>query len=246
MVKTGPKKTKFVTYIKNSSVAQTVMEQIKNALINKTLSPGDKLPTESEMCASMGVGKSSIREAIKMLSILGVIETRQGDGTYISSSVGGHSVNPLVYQLLIDYGTNNDIFELRSMFEPAYTIIALHKAAPEDIKQITNAFEAFKKKVGEHTQKADDDLDFHRAILEATHNPLIIRIGLTIMQLFSASITNSMLQIPKQAVKDHEKILQAFLKKDEEELLKAVYESFEGWKSMMGQNETAEDEKIAI
>jgi len=242
-VKTKGKK--FIKYIKNDSVAKTVMEQIEKALIDKTLVPGDRLPTENEMCASMGVGKSSIREAIKMLSILGVVETRQGDGTFISSSIGEHCVNPLVYQLLIDDGNNTDIAELRSMFEPAYTILALKKATPEDIKHIIHISESFKEKVRLQTQKAEDDLNFHRAILEATHNPLIIRIGLTIIQLFRASITNSMQQIPDRAVRDHDNILQAFLKKDEKALLNAVYKSFEGWLSMMDQGKESNTEKLA-
>ena len=235
----------FIKRIKNESVAKTVMEQIKTALINKTLLPGDRLPTETEMCTSMGVGKSSIREAIKMLSILGVVETRQGDGTFISSSVGEHCVNPLVYQLLIDYGNNTDIAELRSMFEPAYTLLALKKATHEDIKHITSISEDFKEKVKFKVQKADDDLNFHRAILEATHNPLIIRIGLTIMQLFYASIANSMQQIPDRAVRDHYNILQAFIKKDEKALLEAVYKSFEGWLSMMDQGKESNITKLA-
>ena len=240
------KRGKFTKYIKNDSVAKTVMEQIKTALINKTLLPGDRLPTETEMCVSMGVGKSSIREAIKMLSILGVVETKQGDGTYISSSIGEHCVNPLVYQLLIDYGNNTDIAELRSMFEPAYTILALKKATSEDIKHIISISEDFKEKVRLNMQKADDDINFHCAILEATHNPLIIRIGLTIMQLFYASIAHSMQQIPDRAIRDHHNILQAFINKDEKALLEAVYMSFEGWLSMMDQSKESNMDKLAI
>jgi len=237
-------RVKFIKF-KNESVAKSVMEQIQSALINKTLLPGDRLPTEIEMCESMGVGKSSIREAIKMLSILGVVETRQGDGTYICSSIGEHSVNPLVYQLLIDDGNNTNISELRSVFEPAYTILALKKATCEDIKHIKNISESFKQKVEAKTQTADDDLNFHRAILEATHNPLIIRIGPTIMQLFYASIMNSMRQIPNRAVKDHDNILKAFLKKDEKALLEAIYKSFEGWLSMMDQDKETNMDELA-
>ena len=230
------KKDNIVSYIKSDSVAKTVMEQIRKALINKKLLPGDKLPTETELCATMGVGKSSIREAIRMLNILGVVETKHGNGTYISSSISDNSVNHLEYQLIIEYKNNTDIVELRSMFEPAYMILAMKKATPEDIKRITGIHESFKEKVKAQTQKAEDDLNFHRAILEATHNPLIIRIGLTIMQLFYASISHSMQKIPRRAVKDHLNILHAFVKKDQESLLKAVYKSFEGWLSMMDQN----------
>lgn len=224
---------KFFTPIKNATVAKTVMERIKEALISKALRPGDKLPTETEMCESMGVGKSSVREAIKMLEVLGVVESRQGGGTFIAASVPESSVNPLVYQLLIDYGNNGDIFELRATFEPAYTVLAMKKATQQDIERIVRVCERFEDKVRKNIQTADDDLEFHKAILQATHNPFVIRIGSTIMQLFAASISDSMKRIPQQAVTDHAHILDAFLKKDEAALVRAVYKSFEGWNSMM-------------
>ena len=226
--------------IKNGSLAKNVMVQIEEAMLNKELLPGDRLPTESELCRKVGVGKSSVREAIKMLEALGVIEIRQGDGTYIASSISEKSINPLVFQLLIDYGNNADIQELRSMFEPAYVLLAMEKATRDDLKKINRVHEKFKEKVSRGKQTADDDIAFHLAILEATHNAFIIRIGTTIMHLFQASITSSMQQIPDQAIKDHNEILHAFLRKDKKTLLKAIYKSFEGWLSMMDQsgNET--------
>ena len=227
------KKQNIFAPIKTATVSKTVMERIKEALINKTLKPGDRLPTETEMCESMDVGKSSVREAVKMLEVLGVVETRQGDGTFISSSIPANSVNPLVFQLLIDSGNNKSIMELRSMFEPAYTLLALKNATEEDIRRIMAACDSFREKVAQGTQNADDDLDFHIAILEATHNSFVIRIGVTVMQLFRASIVNSMRQIPQRAVIDHDRILAAFLKKDEVELHNAIVMSFEGWHSIM-------------
>ena len=215
--------------IKNGSLAKTVMEQIEEAMLNKELSPGDRLPTESELCKRVGVGKSSVREAIKMLEALGVIEIRQGDGTYIASSISEKSINPLVFQLLIDYGNNADILELRSMFEPAYVLLAMEKASRTDINKIKKVHEEFREKVGRGIQTADDDIAFHLAILDATHNAFIIRIGTTIMHLFLASITSSMKNIPQRAVSDHENILNAFIAKDKEALLSAVKQSFEGW-----------------
>lgn len=232
--------------IKNGSVAKIVMEQIKNALLEKSLKPGDRLPTEAELCKSLGVGKSSIREAIKMLDVLGVVQTRQGDGTYISSSIPENSLNPLVYQLLIDYGNNADILELRAMFEPAYTILAMRNATPADKDRLVEVNRRFKKKVADGIQTANDDLKFHRAILEATHNPFVIRIGFTVLQLFESSIGDSMKQIPEQALEDHDRILVAFLKGDEAEVREAVHKSFEGWTTIMQEKRTLEKEMMAI
>lgn len=233
---------KIFKNIRSGPLAKIVMEQIKEALIKKELRPGDRLPTETELCESLGVGKSSVREAIKMLDVLGVVQTRQGDGTYISSAIPDNSVNPLVYQLLIDYGSNDNVLELRSIFEPAYTLLAAQKATEADLGEIRKIHEDFREKVSRGEQTADDDLAFHNAILRATHNPFVIRIGLTVMQLFREAIGHSMKQIPERAVRDHEEIYQAFIRRDPVKLQQAVLNSFDGWVSMMD----AEDDSATI
>ena len=210
-----------------------VMERIKEALIQRTLKPGDRLPTENELCESLKVGKSSVREAVKMLEVLGIVETHQGEGTYIASQIPENSVNPVIYQLLIDYGSNEDILELRKIFEPTYTLLAMEKAQPEDLELIRQSHDHFITAVESGTPTAEDDLRFHYAILNATHNPFIIRIGHTIIQLFQASIGESMRIIPYQAIKDHQKIMDAFIEKDRQKLEQAVLASFEGWNTAL-------------
>ncbi|MFI3212448.1 MAG: FadR/GntR family transcriptional regulator [Eubacteriales bacterium] len=219
--------------VRQGSLAKIVMEQIKEAMIKKKLRPGDRLPTETELCESLGVGKSSVREAIKMLEVLGVVQTRQGDGTYIATGIREDSVNPLLYQLLIECGNKGDILELRTQFEPMYSLLALEKATNDDVEKIKTVHLEFCEKVKAGIQTADDDLSFHIAILNATHNPFIIRIGMTVLQLFRESIEMSMEQIPQKAVLDHTRIYQAFTKKDREELYLAIVDSFEAWSSLI-------------
>lgn len=219
--------------LSNGSVPIQVMERIKEGLINGELHPGDKLPTEAEFCKGMGIGKSSVREGLKMLAVLGIVESKHGNGYYISNSVPENSVNTLVYQMLLDSGTSTHITELRAIYEPAYTRLALKKATEQNIEAIKKAHYDFIEKVNTGKQTAEDDLAFHEAILNATNNPYIIRIGMTILQLFHGSIRRSMNFIPKTAVQDHQKILDAFLAKNEQELIEAVISSFAGWKSMM-------------
>lgn len=219
--------------IKAGPLSHRVMDEIRKAMLNGDLKPGDRLPTETELSESLGVGKSSVREAVKMLEVLGVLDTRQGDGTYLASRQKEQHVNPLVYQLILLQGGEDSIFELRAMFEPAYSLLALHNATEADIRKLEQAHADFREKVSHGTQQADDDLAFHRAMLEATHNPYVVRIGETILQLFSATIARSMKHIPERAVQDHEAILQAFLKKDATTMQHAIHESFAGWRSMM-------------
>lgn len=214
----------------NRSLVDRIIDRITEALIRNELTPGDRLPTENELVASLGVGKSSVREAIKILQAMGVVEVRRGEGTFVAHSAPSLGINPMLYQLLLDQGSMQDIFALREVFEPGYTLLAMRNATEADIKNIERALVAFEKVVAENQQTGEDDLSFHLAILETTHNPYVIRIGKMILKLFMGSVSRSVRNVPYQAVGDHRKIYEALLSRDEDKLHRAVLDSFLGWK----------------
>jgi GntR family transcriptional repressor for pyruvate dehydrogenase complex len=209
------------------------MERIKEALLRKELRPGDFLPSEAELTKSLGVSKSSVREAVKMLQAMGVVEVHRGQGTIICKNPGNDYINPLIFQLILESGYPEDLVELRRMFEPAYSVMAMERATPEDIERIRAVLDRFEEAIRKGTQVAEDDIAFHMAILQTTRNPLVIRIGETIFQLFKPSISLSMRTIPEIALRDHRRIFKAFLKKDETELRHAILKSYEGWKKSL-------------
>lgn len=219
------------TPVKEGSVVGLVMNRIKEALINKELRPGDYLPTENELMKNLGVSKTSIREAIKMLQALGVLEIKRGQGTRIRDHLEGSVIDPMIFQLIIENDEPVDLVELRMMFEPAYMLLAMRKATDEDITVIQTIHEKFKKGIEQGTQTIEDDIAFHLAILHATHNPLVIRIGEMILQLFKAAMIQSFKSHPRIALQDHTNILNAFCAKDAEQLRDAVIRSFENWKT---------------
>jgi len=218
------------TPLKKGSLVNLVVEQIKDALINKELKPGDFLPSEVDLAKNLGVGKSSVREALKMLQASGVVEVKRGHGTVICKHPGQDSVNLLIFQLIMEERNIQDIIDLRMVFEPAFTVMAMNRASDKEIQSIRKTVERFEESIKRGIQKADDDLAFHLAILRATHNPFVIRIGETIFQLFKSSINMSMRTIPEVALRDHKRIFKAFVDKDEDKLVEAVVASFEGWK----------------
>ncbi|MBZ4664853.1 MAG: regulatory protein GntR [Mahella sp.] len=223
--------------IKSGSIVRAIIKRIEEALISKELKPGDPLPSENEMAKTFGVGKTSVREAIKMLEAMNVVEVKHGNGSFIKQKADVDNINSLIFTLLLEQGSNKEIFELREMFEPAYTVMAMKKATPEDIENIRNAINRLENAVNQGTQQADDDLAFHYAILESTHNPFVIRIGSTILQLFKASLGTTMKNMPEIAVRDHVRIFNAFCDKNEEELRQAMNDSFNAWKNSLMKNE---------
>lgn len=219
------------TPVKQGSVVNLVMNRIKEALINKELKPGDYLPTENELMEKLGVSKTSIREAIKMLQALGVVEMKRGQGTRIRDNSSGDMIDPLIFQLILQSSRPPDVVELRMMYEPAYTLLAMQNAREEDIDAIRESYDHFRMVVQNGEQTVDDDLNFHLSILNATHNPFVIRIGETIYHLFKAAMEISLQNSPSTALGDHGRIFEAFCEKDVDKLQSAILQSFENWKT---------------
>ena len=93
--------------IQKANLSKLVVDKIKEGIINKTLNPGDFLPSENELSEKIGVGKSSVREAVKMLEALGVVKIRKGYGSQIVDSIDSSVLNPLVFQLLLINSTES-------------------------------------------------------------------------------------------------------------------------------------------
>ncbi len=220
------------------SVVSFVLDRIKQAIINGEIAPGDTLPSEVEMTASLGVGKTSIREALKMLQAVGAVEIRQGHGTVLRSEPGPDMLTPLIFQLLLKDGTPTELIEFRKLVEPSYSLCAMEKAGPEDLAALEAAVERLESNIRNSCQTADDDLAFHRVILAATRNPYMISIGNTILELFRGSIEKSMQDRPNVAATDHRAILEAFKARDAEKLLAAIQNSYEGWSQSLQAQET--------
>lgn len=221
-LKTPSQRGSLVTY---------VVKKIEQALIRKEIKPGDFLPPEAVLASDLNVGKSSVREALKMLQAMGVVDIRQGQGTQIRTQLGERLINPLVFQLIIENSNPRDVAELRMMFEPAYTLLALENATQKDIDRIQEMHNRFKKAIGQGTETAEDDIGFHMAILKATHNQFVIRLGQTILELFKPAMIKSLKGNPEAALHDHSQILEAFLSRDREKINQVIIKSFDNWRT---------------
>jgi GntR family transcriptional repressor for pyruvate dehydrogenase complex len=228
----SPKSTVALkTPSQRQSVVTYVVKKIEEALIAKEIKPGDYLPPEAVLANDLNVGKSSVREALKMLQAMGVVDIRQGQGTQIRTRLGERLVNPLVFQLIIENNHPREVIELRKMFEPAYTMLAMENATDQDIAIIEQMHDRFETAIHKGTQTAEDDIGFHMAIIQATHNQFVIRLGQTILELFKPAMEKSLKGNPEAALRDHRSILEAFKVKDEKKVRRAIVDSFENWKT---------------
>jgi GntR family transcriptional repressor for pyruvate dehydrogenase complex len=217
--------------MERSSVALQLLDRIKSALIRGDLKPGDYLPSETELTHSLGIGKSSVREAIKMLQAIGIVEVKRGQGTMIRREPGTPMVDPMAFGMILARGMTQDVLEFRRMFEPAYTLQAMSSATTDDHRRIQQSIDAMEEAIHNGAQTSQHDIAFHRAILQSTHNPMTIRVGDTLLQLIEAALETSMRSLPETALKDHKAIYKAFKAGDSAGIHAAILVSSESWET---------------
>lgn len=228
---TDANKTSFGESMVRSSVALQLLERIKSALIRGDLQPGDYLPSETELTNSLGIGKSSVREAIKMLQAIGIVEVKRGQGTMIRREPGTPLVDPMAFSMILARGMTRDVLEFRLMFEPAYTLQAMNSATENDHQRIQQSIDAMEEAIQSGAQTSQHDIAFHRAILHSTHNPMTIRVGETLLQLIEAALETSMRSLPETALKDHKAIYKAFKAGDSAGVQAAIATSSKSWET---------------
>lgn len=177
---------------KVAEVSDYILEQIRS---NK-LKSGDRIPTESELCDNTGTSRTSVREAIKRLQALTILQVKQGDGTYISSPDEISFSEPLMYKMFLGDITWNEIFQFREMMEFSVVQNAIRTATPDDIKNLKTMNEFFNITQNEvdPNHKLDyqiykkKDLDFHKELARLSGNRLLNSIYEFSLELISSSM----------------------------------------------------------
>jgi GntR family transcriptional repressor for pyruvate dehydrogenase complex len=214
-----------------TSLVQRIFLYVKNALIKRELQSGQKLPTENQLAQSFGVSRTAVREAFKMLAAIGVVEIRQGDGTYIAREVSSSVIDPMIFGLIMGGRTPHELLEVRKMIEVGILEILLEKMTEEDIQKMENAILEFEHSYDKAKPNWDEltdlDLKFHYAFAEATHNASISKIARIIWDLFSHSIRKSVRV--ENANVHHREILEAVKARDRERAREAIRISLEIW-----------------
>lgn len=223
--------------ILQSSVVEEVIARITDALIKGEFKAGDRLPSELELCRSLGIGRNSLREAIKMLASIGVLQIRRGDGTYVASSVSASMLDPLLYSVILQRGLPYELFELRKELEIDALELAAEKATPEDIRRGQEAIEeleaSFQRGETDAERLVALDLAFHYQVFAACHNSLFERIGRTVFRLFMNTIKKALVVDPQLSVANHKRILSVIVDRQPSKAREIVTESLQKWHEVL-------------
>jgi GntR family transcriptional repressor for pyruvate dehydrogenase complex len=169
--------------IRPQKISEEIVHQIKSLIKDGKLKPGEKLPPERVLADMLGVGRSSLREAINILDTLGFVEIRKRKGIFIRSISVPIMSDPLRQILEEDKSTLFELYELRKDIELASTYMAAKRRREADLIAIRNYLESMEKDAPNACLSAGDDLGFHLAIAQASHNFLRVHLLKNIFDL---------------------------------------------------------------
>ncbi|MGD9569483.1 MAG: FadR/GntR family transcriptional regulator [Sedimentibacter sp.] len=158
--------------IENKKISQIVIEQIQGMIMRGELKNGDKLPPERELTETLNIGRPALREALKALEIIGVIECRHGQGNFIVNNIEYSTFKPLSLSFKLSNGNIEEILEMRRMVED-YTVRQAAKLANKN--DVDKLYEIHNAMINADTteQKSAFDRKFHYAIAKISKNMLI-------------------------------------------------------------------------
>ena len=204
--------------MKKQNLSQRTAEQLYNQIVAEgQLKPGDKLPNEVELARQLGVSRATLREALRDLTVQGVLEVRRGKGTFVSPRV--EEIEDFGFDRLGRMrGQLRDLFELRSIFEPKAAALACRRATAEELSDILEKGAAVERCIRAGRNRTRDDRAFHTAIVRATHNEFMVRLLPIISRAVEGAISAGEHgeELAQVTLRDHALLLEFLEKRDPE------------------------------
>jgi GntR family transcriptional repressor for pyruvate dehydrogenase complex len=191
-------------------VTQLLILRFQQLLSEGLLAPGTKLPPERELAASFGVARSSLRPALKVLEIMGVITQKVGDGSYLNKDASSVLAVPMEFLFLLDDTSFQELTEMRLMMEPALAAKAAERATAQHIALLRQSIVELEHSKRDRVRLVASDLQFHRAIFQASGNRLAGRLFQTIHRaMLNMMMVTSQLVDLEHTLQFHQPILVA-------------------------------------
>ncbi|MDF2596222.1 MAG: GntR family transcriptional regulator [Clostridia bacterium] len=217
---------KLIQYNHNGKpLSEAVADDITHTIIiDKGLKPGDRIPSEAELLEFYDVSRSTIREAIKILTSRNIVEVKRGIGTFVAEkqTIGDDLLGFKLYKN--NYTLGRDIFALRYMIEPGIAKMAALNRDEEDVKEIERLCKDVEKLISSGFPHLEKDREFHSAISSASKNLVISKLIPIINESIEVFIENTNNSLKQETIKTHRKIVEAIKSCDGEAAYRAMEE----------------------
>jgi GntR family transcriptional repressor for pyruvate dehydrogenase complex len=189
-----PLKKPMIQRLPVARLSDTVAGELEKRILEGSLKPGDRLPSERDLAVELGVSRPSLREAIQKMVSKGLLTTRHGGGTHVTDRLEAHFVDPWQDMLNGHPALQSDLLEFRQMLESQAAYLAADRATNADIERLDAVYAALDAVYVRHDMTAciDADVSFHQAIAEAAHNVLIGHLTASLMRVIHGHIASNL------------------------------------------------------
>jgi GntR family transcriptional repressor for pyruvate dehydrogenase complex len=209
------KSTSLLQANDKEDVTSLLVRRFQEMLRDGLLRQGSRLPPERDLAAHFNVARSSLRQALKVLEVMGVITQKVGDGSYLNTDSSAILAVPMEFLFLLDDTSVGELTELRLLIEPGLARLAAERATADDIALLRQSIHDFESSGGDNLRIVSSDLLFHRAIFQASKNGPATSVFHSIHRAMAKMIlVTSQLVDLEHTLAFHKPIMQAIERRD--------------------------------
>jgi GntR family transcriptional repressor for pyruvate dehydrogenase complex len=208
--------------IRHRRLYQEIIQQVKAQVISGELAPGDRIPSEREIAEQLGVSRTAVREALIAMEVMGLVESRPGDGTFVRTPRTEQQLEPLASLVVLEREKLTELYEMRRVMEVACASRAATRATPEQLVTLRGWLKQMEADLHSGELGEEADFRFHLAIAESTHNSLLLHFmhtisaGLRQVMIASRQRLYRMDGMPELLLEEHRSIYAAIAAQDPE------------------------------
>lgn len=235
-------------------LADVVAERIERLILDGVLKVGQALPSERRLCEKLGISRAALREGLRILRGRGIVETAQGKGSFVARLDGAPDASPLMHLFSSQPRTLYDLLEVRAVLEGEAARLAALRGTEADFLLLRRCYEDMV--AAEHDQATDPraharlDHAFHRAISEASHNPVLVHTQQSLTDLMLSSVfasVNNLYHRPlqkRQIDRQHARLFHAITERLPEQAQRAARDHIQGIRDNLREIEQEEQRLV--
>ncbi len=226
--------------LKRKTLTSQVIDYVVEMIRSGQVKPGERLPTETDLTQTLGVSRTCVREAIKSLESLGLINVRQRIGATVLEPSASNLLNAEQFSLAIQSQQTDDLLEFRKIMEVGLVSLAAEKADDADLDGLKNTLDRYRAEMATNGVDCTTDISFHEALVKASKNPIAV----LVWQMLStrlADVLSRTIRLPhvcEDTLIDHEKIYRAIKSRDPRKAREAMRTHLENadriWRIALG------------
>lgn len=221
--------------INNPNVVDQIIQSLMNSIISGKYQAGMKLPSEYELSEELGASRNSVREAMKILSAVGIVEIKRGDGTYVCSSTKPSVFDTAIYSILYSGSSDEELLELRQVIDEEILRFSMKKITPSEIESLKKNIDRMGDALnaGKYDRAEQLDYEFHLGLIESCKNKFFIHLMKGVYSIFEKSIIQTVEFEKKQSevIQHHKAILRCVAEKDESAVHEVISNSLRTWQA---------------